>query len=115
MSCIHSLDHINSLTSADLADNDPVRAHAERGADQVPDADRAAALDIGVARLEAHQVLDLPDLQLGIIFDGDHAFPFRYVRGEGIQKRRLAGACPPADENVVSGAHHAVQKCGDLL
>ena len=45
MSRVHGLEHVEGLTAADLADDDPIRSHPERVANQISDRDLAAALD----------------------------------------------------------------------
>ena len=43
---VHRLEHVERLAAADLADDDPVGAHAQRVAHQVADGDLALALDV---------------------------------------------------------------------
>jgi len=66
---VHCLEHVQRLAAADFADDDPVRAHAQRVDHELADGDLAAALDVGRAGLQAHQV-PLVELQLGRILDG---------------------------------------------
>ena len=49
---VERLEHVERLAAADLADDDPVGAHAQRVAHQVADRDLAAALDVRRPRLE---------------------------------------------------------------
>ena len=50
---VHRLEHVQRLGAADLADDDPVGAHAQRVADELADRDLALALDVLRPRLEA--------------------------------------------------------------
>ena len=59
MSGIHGLKHVQCRRSADLPDNDAIRIHAETGADQICDRDRALPLGIRAARFQPHQIFDL--------------------------------------------------------
>ena len=49
---VHRLEHVERLATTDLTDDDAVRTHAERGAKQRADVDRARALDARRPRLE---------------------------------------------------------------
>src|SRR5207245_9243217 len=61
---VHRLEHVQGFRGTALTDHDPVGAHPQRVDHQVPNAARAAALDVGTAGLERHQVA-LAKLQLG--------------------------------------------------
>jgi len=69
---VHGLEHVQRLRRTALADDDAIRAHTERVADQLSDGDGALALDVGWAGLQRDDVF-LPELQLGGILDGDDA------------------------------------------
>ena len=112
---VHSLYHVDGLTSADLADDDPVRPHAQGRADQIPDTDGTASLYIRIPGLQAHKVINVPDLELSIVLDGNDPFISRYKFGEGIEEGGLSRSGPAADKNVVAGADNAVQKSSDLF
>ena len=45
VSRVHRLEHVEGLTAADLTDDDPIRSHPERVANQISDRDLAATLD----------------------------------------------------------------------
>ena len=64
MARVHRLQHVEGLTAPALADDDPIRTHAKRVADQVANLDRAFAFNIGRPRFEADHMI-LPQLQLG--------------------------------------------------
>ena len=74
-----------------LTDDDAIRPHPQCVAEQVALRYFAAALDVGHARLEAHDMLAL-ELKLGRILDRDQALvlgnPFR----QHIEQRALARA-----------------------
>ena len=74
---IHRLKHIDRLRAAHFADNDPVRPHAQRCADQFPDRNGTDSFHIGLARLHSYQIGDVPQLQFGIILDRNHPLTVR--------------------------------------
>src|SRR3972149_3168494 len=65
---IQGLDHAQALPRTTLPDDDPVGPHPEGVPDELPDRDRALALDVGRPGLEGHHVL-LPGLELGGVLD----------------------------------------------
>ena len=66
---VHRLEHVQGLGAADLADDDPVRTHAQRVPDELADADLALALDVRRPSLERDHVL--LELELGGVLDRD--------------------------------------------
>ena len=88
---VHRLQHIQGLAAADLADDDPVGAHAEAVANQLADRQLALPLHVGRAVLERDHVWVL-DLELGRVLDRDDALHFGDVRREDVQCGGLAGA-----------------------
>ena len=54
MSRVHRLEHVEGLTAADLTDDDPIRSHPERVANQITDL--AATLDGRRSGLETDDV-----------------------------------------------------------
>ena len=79
MSRVHSLDHIDCLAPSYFSYNYPVRPHAQGGPDQIADADRAAALDVRVSRLQPYDVFYVPDLQFSGVLDRDDPFRCRNI------------------------------------
>jgi hypothetical protein len=63
--------------------------HAQAVLDQVAHGDLALALDVGRARLQAHDVR-LLQLKFGRVLGGDHALVVIDVAGEAVEERRLA-------------------------
>ena len=106
---VERLQHVDGLGAADLADDDPVRPHAQRVAHEVADRDLALALDVGRARLERDHVR-LLQAQLGVVLDGDDALAVGHRRGERVQQRRLAGAGAAADDDVQPRLHQRAQQ-----
>ena len=96
---VHRLEHVQRLGAADLADDDPVGAHAQGVADELADADLALALDVRRARLERDHVV-LLELELGRVLDRDDALVVRDEGGQRVQQRRLAGAGAAGDQHV---------------
>src|SRR5205814_9723441 len=96
---VHRLEHVQGLGAADLADDDPVGAHAQGVPYELADADLALALDVRRARLERDDVL-LLQLQLGRVLDRDDALVAGDERRHRVQRRRLTGAGTAGDEDV---------------
>ena len=90
MSGVHCLNHVDRLASPDFPYDYPVRPHAEGRSYEIPNADRSAALDIRVSRLQADQIIYMPYLQFSVVFDRDQAFSGRDELRQGIQESRLA-------------------------
>ena len=67
---VHRLEHVERLGAADLADDDAVRPHAQRVADELADRDLALALDVLRPRLEPQHVA-LVEPELGGVLDRD--------------------------------------------
>ena len=86
MSRIHGLQHIKSLSAPDLAYDDQLRTHTQRGFDQVSYGDLTAPRSVGVPGLQAHQIVDAGDLQLRRILYGDDAFIPRDKVGHRIEE-----------------------------
>ena len=53
---VHRLEHVQRLTAADLADDDPVGSHPEGVAHELADGHPPTSLDVGRARLERDDV-----------------------------------------------------------
>lgn len=99
---IHRLQHVERFGAAHFAENDAVRAHAQRIAYQRALCDLALALDIGRARLEAQHML-LTQLQLGRVLDRDDALVGGNEAGQNIEQRRLAAAGTARDQHIDLG------------
>src|SRR3954452_16970862 len=101
---VHGLEHVEGFARTALPDDDPVGAHAERVADELPDRDLALAFDVGRPRLEGHDVL-LTKLELGRVLDGHDPLVIRDERREHVQRGRLARAGTAGHEDVQAGLH----------
>ena len=53
---VHGLKHVESFAATNLANDDPVRSHAQAISQQIPLRDLALALEVGRARLQADDV-----------------------------------------------------------
>ena len=106
---VHRLEHVQRLAAAAFADDDAVRAHAQRVADEVADRDGAAALDVRRARLEAHEVR-LREAQLGGVLDREDALVVREVVGEDVEEGGLAGTGAAGDDDVLAQEHAHAQE-----
>ena len=72
MAGVERLEHVERLAAADLADDDAVGPHAQRGAHEIAHRDRACALGVGRPRFEPHDVR-LREAELGGLLDRDDA------------------------------------------
>src|SRR4030081_3740543 len=100
----HGLEHVQSLTTTTLTDDDAVGTHTQTALDQLANRYRALAFDVGRAGLELDPVR-LLQLQLGGILAGDEALGLRNERGQDVQQSRLAGAGATRDQDVESRPH----------
>ena len=110
---VHGLEHVEGLAATDLADDDPVGPHPQGVADEVPDADLAAALGVGRAGLEPHDV-GLLELELGGVLDGDDPLPLGDERRQHVERRGLAGARTAGDEDVELAPHAGLEEQGEV-
>ena len=111
MAGVHRLQQVEGLRSAHLADDDPLGPHAQAVLDEIAHGDLALALDVGRARLEAHD-MRLLQLQLGGVLAGDDALVVLDVAGQAVEQRRLAGAGAAGDEDVAARAGDDLQDRG---
>ncbi len=81
MAGVHRLDHVESLPSPALTDDDTVRAHPQAVLDQFPDGNLALAFNILRLAFKPHDVV-LLQIQLRRIFNRDDPLPIRIVGGE---------------------------------
>ncbi len=69
---VHCLQHVESLGPSNLADDDPVRTHAQGVADEVADGHLTFPLDVLRPGLEPHD-MSLLELKLCGVLDRDDA------------------------------------------
>jgi hypothetical protein len=101
---VHRLKHVERLAAANLADNDPIRTHAQGVADEVADGDRASTLHVGRSSLEAEHVR-LGQPQLGGVLDRDDPFIVRDERRQDAEKRGLPRAGASGHDDVGATPH----------
>ena len=101
---VHRLQHVQRLGAADLADEDAVGSHSQAVAKQLPDGELALAFHVGWTVLERDDV-GVIDLQLGCVFDGDHALVVRDEARDDVERRGLAGAGSAGDQDVHAPQH----------
>ena len=94
VSGVHRLQHVERLSAADLAHDDPIGPHAERVDDQIAGGDPAPTFDVRRPRLHADDVL-LIENQLGRVFDGDDAFGRRNGFRQAPRNVDLPAPVPP--------------------
>jgi len=103
------VEHVQRLAPADLADDDPVRPHPERVAEQRPDGDLPGPLGVGGPGLQGDDV-GAEEPELGRLLDRDEPFAGGDRRAEGAQERGLAAARPAGDDDVKAGPDRQVEK-----
>ena len=86
---VHGLQQIERLRSADLADDDALRPHAQAVLDEIAHRHLAFPFEVGRARFKAHD-MRLLELEFGSVLTGDDAFVEIDIAGETIEERRLA-------------------------
>jgi len=112
---VHRVQHVQGLGAADLPDDDPLRPHPQRLADQLADADLPHPLQVGEPTLQPDAVLQMP-LQrqfLGFL-DGDHPLPGRDLAGDRVQGGGLPGPGAAGDQQVQPRPHRRPKQPSDL-
>ncbi len=110
----HRLHQVERLAAAHLADDDPVRPHAQGGAEEVADGDLALPARIGRLRLQLHDVRAL-ELQLAVVLDDDDALLLGGERGQRVEERGLARAGAAGDDDVLLGRDQHGQRLGGVV
>ena len=105
---VHGLQEVECFGSADFADDDAFRTHAEAVSDQFAHGDLALALDVGRTGFQAHH-MRLLQLKFRGVFAGNDAFVVLDELGEAVEQRRLAGAGTARDQNVATDAADDLQ------
>ncbi len=105
----HRIQQRQHLIAAGLPDDHPVRAHPQRPADQLGQADPAFAFHVGFAGLQRNDVGvqfgEAVQPQLQAVFDGDQPLPAGSVRGHRAQQGGFPGPSPAADDHRFAGVH----------
>ncbi len=101
MAGVHRLQQVEYFRSAHLADDDPLRAHAQAILDQIAHRDLAFALDVGRAGLKPHD-MRLLELQLGRVFASDNALVGVDVASQAVEQRCLARAGTAGDDDIAA-------------
>ena len=114
MAGVHGLKHVQGLAAADLADDDPVRPHTQRVADQVANSHLAAPFGVGGAGLQTHH-MRLLQRELGGVLNGDNAFALRDRAGQGVEEGGLTRTGSPRDEDVEPCCHQGAEQVRGLL
>ena len=113
MAGVHRLEHVESLTATDLANDDAVRSHPERGTEERSHIDRSGSLDARRSRLKGDDI-GLWEPQFGGVFDRDDPFAFPDREREGIQCRRLAARGAARHEQALPLPDGADKSVDDL-
>src|SRR5438477_11559840 len=91
MTSIHRLEHVECLRATDLANDDPVRPHAQRISNEIANRNLPLTFDIGRARLETERVT-LPEPKLRGVFDRHDPVGVRNRLRYGIEQWRFPAA-----------------------
>ena len=89
MTGVHGLEHVQGLAAADFSYDDPVGPHSEGVDDQLANADPTLAFYVVRARFQVDHV-DLTQLELGSVLNGDDALVRRDEAGEHVERRGLS-------------------------
>ena len=111
---VHSLEHIESLSTTALTHNYAIGTHTQRVDDQIADGNPVVVAGLGVLCLEAPH-MTLGELQLGGGLDGDDAIVLGDIARQHIEQRGLAGASAPRDDDVEARDHAGLEKLGHLI
>ena len=106
---VERLQQVHGLVAADLADHQPVGAHAQRGAQQVRQGDLANTVRCGVAGFQPHDVL-VSEAQLGHIFQCDQPCVWLDLAGKRVEQCGLARRGCAADQQVAAAVHQLAQQ-----
>ena len=100
---------VERLRPPHLADHDPVRAHPQRVAKQVPHGHLTLALDAGRPALQPHH-MTLLQAQLRCVLDRHHPLAGVDEAGERVEQGRLARAGAAADDDAAPGGDRLAQQ-----
>ena len=106
-------EQVESLLLAHLADDETVRAHAQRLLDQPTQPHLAGALERGLARLHGHPV-GVRQPQLEDLLRSDDAFARRHRVQQAGEQGRFARACAARDDHVQPGDHGRLEEARRL-
>src|SRR6185437_15922157 len=110
---IHGLQQVKGFGSANFADDDTFRTHAQAVADQFAHSDLALAFEIRRARLEAYHVR-LLELQFGGVFTGDDALVVIDELSQAVEQRGFARAGATRHQCVDAAATDDTKDFGPL-
>jgi hypothetical protein len=96
---VHRLQHVERLTAADLADDDPIRAHPKRVADEMTDRDLPTSLHVRRTGFQRDHVR-LREPELGGVFDRDQALLVGDETRQHAEECGLAAPGAAADHDV---------------
>ena len=115
----HRVQHRDDLVAADLADDDPIRVHAQTHSHQFRCGHLPCALDVRLASLECDAVgMDIgeavqAELELGL--DRHDALARRDLRGERPQHGGLPRTGRSGDDQLLSCSHRSGEERGQTL
>ena len=109
---VHGGEHVDGLTTTNLAQDDAVGTHPQAVLHQVTLTDLPLAFEVGGPRLEANDVV-LLQLQLGRVLDGDDSLGVGNERTQHVEQRRLARAGAAADDDVEAASNSSAENLED--
>src|SRR5438309_11508109 len=108
---VHRVQEIERLAAADLADDYPVWRHPQRLVDEHLDGDRALAFDVRRPAFQRNAVRKLaPQMQLGLILDGDDALVLAKQTRQHPHERGLTGAGAARHQTVQPSCYSRLEK-----
>src|SRR5579875_1799709 len=110
---VHRLQQVKSFRPTHLADDDPIRPHAQAVAHEIAHGHLALAFEVGRPGLQPHHV-GLLQLQFGGVFAGDDTLAVVDELGETIEKRRLARARAARNQRIHPATADDAQNLGSL-
>ena len=104
VAAVQRLQHVERLGAAHLADDDPVRAHPERVADELPDRDLALSLEVRRSALEPQDV-GLLEPKLRRVLDRDDPLAVGDQRRKHVSRVVLPEPVPPLTTRLRARPH----------
>ncbi len=114
MAGVHCGQYVQHFDAADLAEDDAVRAHPQRVADQVAGAHLAMPFGVGRAGFQAHH-MRVTELQLGYVLDGHQTLITVDQLAQHVEHGGLARAGAAADQNVAAFADGLLEELENRL
>ena len=113
MTGVHGLQQVQHFAATHFTDDDAVGAHAQAVAQQIANADVAAAIKTAGAAFQSYHMV-VVECQFGGVFDGHNAFAGGDKAGQCVEQRGLARAGAAADQNIAPRLHCHLQNAANI-